>query len=160
MTETVAEKGQKSKGNEPMPQAGEPTASEATRARDARARDEEIVTDRDDTADDAAPAEGVEALLDLWMDEAKATAARIWAWLAGDRGLLREHPAPLADLLPYWLRAPMAGNSTFLRWVQRIDGFTVGLFFTSSGYSWAWIGQKPLRRYCFLLLAFIVWRFS
>lgn len=159
MTETAAEKGQRGKGNEPMPQAGEPTASEATRARDARARDEEIVTDGDDTPADDAPAEGLEALVDLWIDEAKATLERLWRWLSGDRSVLREHPSDIVTLVEYWWRAPMAGASKFLRGLQRADAALIaapGVAFFTAG---RWLWERPLRRTCFFLLAFIVWRF-
>lgn len=160
MTETVAEKGQWAKGNESMPEAGEPTASEATRARDARARDEEIVTDGGDIPPVEAAAEGLEGLLDLWIDEAKATLERLWRWMSGDRSVLREHPADLVALVEYWWRAPMAGSSGFLRFLQRLDAALFAApgvaFFTAA----RWLWERPLRRTCFFLLALIVWRFS
>ena len=159
MTYIEVEKGQSGKGIEAMPEGEGSNASEGRDTRDARARDDLIVTDGDESCDEDAPRSALEDLIDLWMDHGKATLHKLWRWFAKDTGLGKEHPAALADLFAYWWRAPMAGDSTFLRWVQRIDGFTIGLFFALSGRAWAWLGERPLRRSCFLLLLFIVWRF-
>lgn len=159
MTYVDVTKGHSSKGNGAVPEAGEVHRDAGARAGDARARDEQIVTDSHDETSEHADRNVLEDLVDLWVDETKRTWQRLWAWLTGDRGLLSEHPAALADLATYWVRAPMAGNSGFLRWVQRIHGFTVGLAGTAVGYTIAWLTQRPLRSACFALLAFIVWRF-
>lgn len=159
MTEVVVEKEQKSKSNGPLPEAGEAHRVGGARAGDARARDARSVTDSDDETGEGDTPTGVEEHVNRWVDEAKATLERLWSWLSRERGLLTEHPAALLDLAIYWWRAPMAGASGLLRFLQRADGFTAGLFFTLTGYAWAWLGQRPLRRYCFLLLALIVWRF-
>jgi hypothetical protein len=160
VTETVSEKKQKGKGNGPMPEVGEVHRDAGARARVARARADDIVTDSDTPAEDDKAGTGLEALVNLWVDEAKATAARLWGWLSRERGLLSEHPASLADLCTYWWRAPMAGSAGVWRFLQRLHGFTFGLFFTCTGYAWAWLGQRPLRSLCFLLLSTIVWRLS
>lgn len=164
MTDTAFEERAKGKGNDPMPEAGEPHRVADARARDARARDEEIVTHSDDqepdeAADDEAGTD-LETLINLWVDEAKATAARLYGWLSRERGLLSEHPASLADLAAYWWRSPMSGGAGVWRFLQRLHGFTFGLFFTFTGYACAWLGQRPLRSLTFLILFTIVWRFS
>lgn len=142
------------------------------RAGDARGRARDaIVTDSDNTSlpdlEDAAPEpsdeltdEQLETLVDLWAEEARATAARLWSWLNRDRGILREHPAPLLDLAAYWWRAPMAGGLPFLIWVQRVHGLTIGLAATFVGYAFAWLGQRPLRSLTFIVLFWITWRLS
>lgn len=164
MTDAVPEKGQRGKGNGPMPEAGDPHRVADARARDARARDDDIVTDSDDREADTGPDEDsetdLETLINLWVDEAKATAERLWGWLSRERGLLSEHPASLADLAVYWWRSPMSGGAGAWRFLQRLHGFTFGLFFTFTGYAWAWLGQRPLRSLTFLILFTIVWRFS
>jgi hypothetical protein len=159
VTYIEVEKEQSSKGNEAMPLGEESNASEGRDARDARARGDAIVTDGDESCAENTPSTLLERLIDLWIDHGKTTLHKLWRWFAKDTGLGQEHPAPLAELFAYWWRAPMAGDSTFLRWVQRIDGFTIGLFFALTGRAWAWLGERPLRRSCFLLLLFIVWRF-
>ncbi len=156
MTYVSLEKEQRGKGIDEVPEEDAAYRDAGARAGDARARDDEIVTDGYDETEGHA----LEDLVDLWVDEGKATLHRLWAWLTGDRGLLREHPSDVAELATYWVRAPMAGNSTGLRWVQRVHGFTIGAAGTLLGYSFAWLSQRPLRSVCFLLLAFIVWRFS
>lgn len=164
MTETVAGGSAKSKGNTSMPEAHGPHRVADARARDARARDDDIVTDSN--PEDAAasledpPSAGLETLVNMWVDEAQATLQHLWGWLSRERGLLSEHPASLADLTAYWWRSPMAGDSGAWRFLQRIHGFTFGLFFTFTGYAWAWLGQRPLRSLTFLVLFTIVWRFS
>jgi hypothetical protein len=164
VTETRFEKEAKSKGNGPMPDPQEPHRVADARARDARARDDDIVTDSDSHPDDETPDEDtgttLETLVNLWVDEAKATLERLWSWLSREKGLLSEHPASLADLAAYWWRAPMAGDAGVWRFLQRLHGFTFGLFFTFTGYAWAWLGQRPLRSLTFLILFTIVWRFS
>jgi hypothetical protein len=164
VTEIVSVESAKSKGNEPLLEPGEPHRVAGARTRDARARDDVIVTDSDpdsaETDADDTPDGGLEALVNLWVDEAKATLERLWGWLSRERGLLAEHPAALADLFAYWWRSPMAGDSGAWRFLQRIHGFTFGLFFTFTGYAWAWLGQRPLRSLTFLVLFTIVWRFS
>lgn len=159
MTYVDLQEGQSGKGNGSMPEADEAHRDAGARAGDARARDDQIVTNSDDETGGHAQQALLEDLIDRWVDEGKRTLNRLWAWLTGDRGLLSEHPASIADLAVYWVRAPLAGASTFLRWVQRIDGFVLGGFGTITGYAWAWLWQRPLRRYCFLLLALIVWRY-
>jgi hypothetical protein len=159
VTYVEVEKGQSGKGIDEMPLGEEPYRDAGARAGGARARDEEIVTDGDDESEAADGQFDLEGVVDLWVDEGKKTLWRLWSWLTGDRGLLREHPADIADLATYWVRSPMAGNSSGLRWVQRIHGFTFGLIGTAVGYAFAWLCQRPLRTICFLLLSFIVWRY-
>lgn len=160
MTEIVDEEEQSSKGNEPVPFEHEPHRDAGARAGDARARDEQIVTDGDDEPPPDADLFDLEALVNLWADEAKATAHRLWAWFSGDRGLGREHPGSPVDLGTYWWRAPMAGRSQALRWVQRIDGFLVAAPGVSALTALRWLWERPLRRYTSFLLAFITWRYS
>lgn len=160
MTYVDVTKEQSRKGNGSVPDGSEAHRDAGARAGDARARDDEIVTDGDDETGGHADRTALEDVVDLWADETKRTSLRLWAWLTGDRGLLSEHPAALADLATYWVRAPMAGHSGLLRFVQRLHGFTVGLAGTAVGYTFAWLTQRPLRSVCFALLAFIVWRFS
>lgn len=164
MTDVPFEKEQRGKGNGPMPEVHEPHRVADARARDARARDDDIVTDSNDqdagTGTTDAPSSDLESLVNLWVDEAKTTLERLWGWLSRERGLLSEHPASLADLAAYWWRSPMAGDAGVWRFLQRLHGFTFGLFFTVTGYAWAWLGQRPLRSLTFLILFTIVWRFS
>jgi hypothetical protein len=98
--------------------------------------------------------------IDIWADSAKDTFRRLWEWFGRDTGFGQEHPPCLSDLFMYWSAAPMAGDNPVLRWVQRVHGFTLGLIFTLIGYAFAWLGQRPLRQFTFLLIFFIFWRLS
>jgi hypothetical protein len=160
VTEIVDEEEQSSKGNGPVPFEPAVHRDAGARAGDARARDEQIVTDGDDEPPPDADLFDLEALINLWADQAKATSERIWAWLTGDRGVLSEHPASPADLFAYWWHAPMAGKSSGLRWVQRIDALLVAAPGAAGFRAAGWLWERPLRRYLFILLAFITWRYS
>lgn len=146
-------KEQLGKGNGQLPDSAEPIATQTTRACDAPAREADSVTGGD--AEDVSVLEG---LLDQWVEEGKSTGRRLGDWFARDSALRREHPASLGELFRYWVQAPMAGGVPLLKWVQRIDGFTAGLFGTVTGYAWAWLWQRPLRRYTFIVLGVVVWR--
>jgi hypothetical protein len=160
VTGTAEMNGQSGKGIDPVPFEDAAHRDAGARAGDARARDEQIVTDGDDEPPPPADLFDVEALINLWADQAKATSARIWAWFSGDRGVGREHPGSPVDLFTYWWRAPMAGSSQALRWVQRIDALMVAAPGVAGFTAFRWLWERPLRRYLFILLAFITWRYS
>lgn len=123
-------------------------------------RPQEMVPARDAPTAAAAAPEGDQGVIDIWVDSARDTWQRLSEWFTRDSGFGREHPADLTDLFSYWWAAPMAGAMTFLRWLQRVDGLTFGLFGTFTGYAWAWLWQRPLRRVCLLLFLFVIWRFK
>lgn len=141
---------QRGKGNGPLPEID----AELRDAGDARTR-----------AEDAPPSVPVPVpqapgFVDIWVDQAKETWAQLWLWANKDGGLLTDQPASLRDLSRYWWEAPMAGSSTYLRWVQRVDGFTFGLLFTIIGRSFGWLGEKPIRRLVTLFVLFVILRWS
>jgi hypothetical protein len=149
------ERAKEQSANAPEPGDG----PDATRRRGARARENSA---KGKASEDRLPYPESDdpGLVDLWVDNGKATAQRLAAWFGRSSGLGREHPADFYDLFLYWTRAPMAGSFTPLRWVQRIDGFVIGLPLTLVGYAFAWLGQRPLRRFTAAVIALIIWRLS
>lgn len=154
--------GQKGKGNGPLLKEEAPYATEAGARTGPQARARGSVTEGDDIRDDVESEEddfaAVDEVVELWVQQAKATLGKLGNWPGRNSGFKAEHPASTYDLLAYAKRAPMAGGVPFLRGVQRVHCFLVALPASWFLYALAWLMQRPLRSLCFLVFVVIVWR--
>lgn len=152
----------KSKGNGPLLEEEAPYAAEAGARTGPQARARDSVTEgddwRDEPDDDADDFSAVDEVVELWIEQAKATFGKLGNWPGRNSGFKAEHPASTYDLLAYAKRAPMAGGAPFFRGLQRAHCFLVAIPASWFLYALAWLLQRPLRSICFVIFAVIVWR--